>query len=127
MVSDDTIGNFKAAYNSSVELERGLRSLCPDGFHFHPFCKLVNGDDQILITPHCLGEVSHNVKLPDREGPGQWDCLQGLSWLVNILGMKLASFTGLHDMCCICHGCVPIKALPHSLPSHCTRGSMMRA
>ena len=61
MISDDAIGNSKAAYNYSYESDRDLRSLCPGGFHFHPFRKLVNGDDQILISPHCPGEVAHNV------------------------------------------------------------------
>ena len=126
MISDDAIGDSKAAYNSSNESDCGLCYLCPDGLHFHPFCKLVNGDDQILIPPHCSAEVSHDVKSPNREGPGQWNCLQSLSWLMNVLGMELESFTGLHDIFRICHGRGPIKSLPHCFPGQRTRGNVVR-
>ena len=62
-----------------------------------------------------LFKGSNNVKPPDREGPGNGDCLEGGGWHVALVCKKLATDAALDRVLCIYPGRRPIKACTESL------------
>ena len=38
------------------------------------------------------------MSTPDHEWPREWDGLEALSWLMNLLGVELAGLAGLHQL-----------------------------
>ena len=54
-------------------------------------------------------KVSNYVKPPDREGPGNGDCLEGGGWHVDLVCKKMATDAALDRVLCIYPGHRPIK------------------
>jgi hypothetical protein len=54
-----------------------------------------------------MGEGADDVEPPDRERLGQRDGLEGLSWLVDVLGVELACFASDHRRQGVLKGCRP--------------------
>ena len=58
---------------------------------------------------------SNHVKPPDREGPGNGECLEGGGWHVALLCKKLATGAALDQVMCICPGRRPIETCTEGL------------
>ena len=58
---------------------------------------------------------SNHVKPPDREGPGNGDCLEGGGWHVALVCKKLATDAALDQVLCIYPGRRPIKTCMEGL------------
>ena len=58
---------------------------------------------------------SNNVKPPDREGPGNGDCLERDGRHVALLCKKLATDAALDQVMCVCPGRRPIKTYTEGL------------
>ena len=58
---------------------------------------------------------SNHVKPPDREGPGNGDCLEGGGWHVALVCKKLATDAALDQVLCVCPGRRPIKTCTEDL------------
>src|SRR3954467_2409643 len=60
-------------------------------------------------------EGSYHIKPPDREGPGNGDCLEGGGWHMALVCKKLATDASLDQVLSVCPGCRPMKACTKSL------------
>ena len=58
---------------------------------------------------------SNHVKPPDRERPGNGDCLEGGGWHVALVCKKLATGAALDQVLCICPGRRQIKPCTEGL------------
>ena len=58
---------------------------------------------------------SNHVKPPDREGPGNGDCLEGGGWHMALVCEKLATGAAVDQVLCICLGRRPIKTCTEGL------------
>src|SRR3954465_10751563 len=59
-------------------------------------------------------EGSYHIKPPDREGPGNGDCLEGGGWHMALVCKKLATDASLDQVLSVCPGRRPIKACTES-------------
>ena len=109
IVGDDAIRHPKPAHEALDELDYRTSWDGADSFHFHPLGELVNGDVEVAIAPWRPGKRAQNVQPPKCEWPREWNGLQALSWLMNLLGMELTGFTSLHQLDCIIEHCWPIE------------------
>src|SRR3954467_4913106 len=60
-------------------------------------------------------EGSYHIKPPDREGPGNGDCLEGGGWHMALVCEKLATDAALDQVLCICPGRWLIKTCTEGL------------
>ena len=60
---------------------------------------------EVAVAPRHSRKRAQDIQPPDRERPRERDGLQALSWLMDLLGMELAGFVGLHELDCVidCH------------------------
>lgn len=112
IVSDDAVRDSKVANNSMDELDLSARSYLGDGHGFGPLCELVDGDEEIIIAPSYSGEWSQDIQHPDGEGPQEGNGLEGLSRLMDLLGVELASLTESD----LLHGILKSSWLVETLP-----------
>ena len=91
-VGDDPVVDTKMGNQSFEELDGLLCHHLPHWLHLRPLCKLVDCNTQEFKAPSSTGEGADNAEPQDRERPGERDGLEGLSWLVDVLGVELACF-----------------------------------
>ena len=96
VVGDDTVGDPEATHETLDELDRRTSWDGADGFHLCPLGELVDGDIEVAVAPRRSREQAQDIQALDCEGPRVRDGLQALSWLMDMLGMELAGFAGLH-------------------------------
>ena len=70
---------------------------------------------------------SNHVKPPDREGPGNGDCLEGGGWHVALVCKKLATDATLNEVLCVCSGRRPVKTCTEGLAYKCPSCSVVPA
>src|SRR3990170_4437887 len=80
-----------------------------------PLCKHVDCNVQEFKAPGSTREGADDVEPPDRERPGERDGLEGLSWLVNVLGVELACFTSDDHRQGVLKGYRPVESLTKCL------------
>src|SRR6187399_2020846 len=119
VVGDDPVRDSETANNRPEEPDRRLCCHLSHWFHFWPLCELVDCNVQVLKAPDSTGERAEDIEPPDREGPGQRERLESLSWLMNLVGMELARFTLGYLCSCILEGFLPKEPLPECLPGKC--------
>ena len=98
VICDDAVGNPKAAHETLDELDCEASWDGANCFHFRPLGELVDGDVEVAVAPRRSKEWAQNVQPPDCEWPCERDGLEALSRLMDLLGMELAGFTGLHQL-----------------------------
>ena len=96
VICDDAVGDPEAAHEALDELDSRAGWDGADGFHFRPLGELVDGDVEVAVAPRRSRERAQDIHPPDRERPCEWDGLEALGRLIDLLGVKLAGFTGLH-------------------------------
>ena len=105
----------QTAYEALDELDCGASWDGADGFHLRPLGELVDGDVEVAVAPRRSRERAQDVQPPDRERPRERDGLEALSGLMDLLGVVLASFAGLHQLGCIVECCRPIECAAEGL------------
>ena len=60
-------------------------------------------------------ECAEYVQPPDYEGPREWDRLEPLRWLVNLLGLELAGLAGPHQLSCVVERRRPVESAAECL------------
>ena len=98
VVGDDTVRDPKPAHEALDELDCETGWDGADGFHLRPLGELVNGDVEVAVAPRRSREWAQDVQPPNREWPREWDGLEALSRLMDLLGVGLAGFAGLHQL-----------------------------
>lgn len=66
-------------------------------------------------SPRRSGKRAQDVQPPDHERPREWDGLQALSWLIDVLGMELVGFVGLYQFDCVVECRRPVEPAPKCL------------
>ena len=68
-----------------------------------------------IQSPGSTREGANGVEPPDRERQGERDGLEGLSWLVDVLGVELACFASDDHCQGVLKGCRPVESLTEHL------------
>ena len=77
--------------------------------HLGPLGELVDGDVEVTVAPRRSRERAQDVQPPDRERPREQNGLEALSRLMNLLGVELAGFAGLHQLSCVVERSGPVE------------------
>ena len=93
IVGDDAVRHSEAADQPFDEFHRHACWNCARRLHFGPLGELVDGQEELTISPLRCWEWSQDVQPPDRERPGDRDGLEPQGRLMDLLGVEL---TGLH-------------------------------
>ena len=94
IVGDDAIRDPELAHEALDELDCRPYGDGADNFPFCPLGELVDGDVEVTVAPRHSRERDQDVQPPDHERPREWDSLEALSRLVDLLGMELAGLAG---------------------------------
>jgi hypothetical protein len=78
--------------------------------HLHPLGELVDGDVEVAVAPLRSREWTEDVQPPDSKRPSEWDGLQLLRQLMNLLGMELACLTPLDHLSHVPERRQPVEA-----------------
>ena len=109
VVGDDAVGDPETAHEALDELDRGTGWDGADDFHFRPLGELVDGDVEVAVAPRRSRERAQDVQPLDREWPRERNGLEALSRLMNLLGVELEGFTGLHQLSCVVERSGPVE------------------
>ena len=90
IVSDDDVGYPEQVDYIGEEEDSLLGVDVCDGSSLYPLGELVDGHQQVGISPRRPMEGTHEVEAPHRKRPSDWDHLQCVSREVGLLGVKLA-------------------------------------
>ena len=80
-----------------------------DGFYLRPLGELVDGDVEVAVAPRRSRERAKDIQPLDREWPREWDGLEALSRLMDLLGVELTSLAGLHQLSRVVEHCGPVE------------------
>ena len=64
---------------------------------------------------------------PDYKRPREWNGLEALSWLMDLLGMELVGRAGPHQLCCVVGHCRPVEPAAESLADQGARQRVVPA
>ena len=98
VIDDDAVGDPKIAHEALDELDHRASWNGADGFNLRPLSELVDGDVDVSIAPRHPRKQAQNIQSPYYERPREWNGLEALSWLMDLLGMELAGLIGLHQL-----------------------------
>jgi hypothetical protein len=91
VVGGDGVGHLESV-DDVTEQGCGLRRReFGDRLGLYPLSELVHSHKQAGTTPGCLLEGPNQVEPTNREGPGDGDGLQGLSWHMSPMGIVLTT------------------------------------
>ena len=85
------------------------------GFYLRPLGELVNGNVEVSVAPWRSRKRAQDVQSPDCERPREWDGLEALSWLMDLLGVELAGLAGPHQLSCVVERCRPVESAAECL------------
>jgi hypothetical protein len=104
------VGHTKTADQPMDELDCGPGRNGAHQLHLHPLGELVDGDVEVAVAPLRSREWTEDVQAPDSKRPSEWDGLQLLCWLMNLLGMELACLAPLDHLSRVPERRRPVKA-----------------
>jgi hypothetical protein len=84
--------------------------------HLCPLGELIDGDVEVAIAPLHSREWSQDVQPPNNKGPSEWDGLQLLRRLMDLLGMDFARLTPLDHLSSIRERRRPVEATAICFP-----------
>ena len=100
------IRDSEPAHEALDELDRRAGRDGTNWLHLFPLGELVDGDVEVAVAPGQSREGTQDVQPPDRKWPREWDSLEALSRLVDLLGMELAGLARPYQPDCVveCRG-----------------------
>ena len=115
IIGDDAVGDPKTAHEALDELDHRDSWDGADGFNLRPLSELVDGDVEVSIAPRRLRERTQDIQSPDCEWPREWNGLDALSWLMDLLGVELAGLAGPHQLSCVVERRRPVESAAECL------------
>ena len=85
----------------------GVSGIVEGGHSFHPFCEVIDCDNNVFVAIAGGGITSHEVNAPFTKGARSNDWVKKSRWCSSFVGIKLAFLTSFHGMNAIVKQCRP--------------------
>jgi hypothetical protein len=89
------------------ETRGSVRGIVEGGHRFHPFCEVINGNENVSVSIAGGGITSHEVDAPFTEGANSNNWVKKSRWCSCFVGIKMTFLTSFHGVNSIVKQCRP--------------------